>query len=42
VEIANESEFKRLFAEFGAIHSKLPEMAMNCYADEVLLTELRM
>jgi alkylation response protein AidB-like acyl-CoA dehydrogenase len=35
VKYANERvQFNTPIAEFGAIRSKLAEMAMNCYADE--------
>jgi alkylation response protein AidB-like acyl-CoA dehydrogenase len=34
-------QFNTPIAEFGAIRSKLAEMAMNCYADESAFTELQ-
>jgi alkylation response protein AidB-like acyl-CoA dehydrogenase len=34
VKYANGVQFNTPIAEFGAIRSKLAEMAMNCYADE--------
>jgi alkylation response protein AidB-like acyl-CoA dehydrogenase len=38
VKYANERvQFNTPIAEFGAIRSKLAEMAMNCYADESAL-----
>jgi alkylation response protein AidB-like acyl-CoA dehydrogenase len=33
VKYANESTINTPIAEFGAIRSKLAEMAMNCYAE---------
>jgi alkylation response protein AidB-like acyl-CoA dehydrogenase len=42
VKYANERvQFNTPIAEFGAIRSKLAEMAMNCMQMKVLLTELQ-